>query len=155
MAAGAETIGGQIKLIENDGTSCTLDVVPGVHNYFMGSWGDCQNDEYYKYQLKDVKSAVWILFGSEDWGGTCPLSNYTEGWQDRIKTVKSNVNTVELSFKDLGSLNPNPPKIVVPGVIFDYEKDEGGVSHEGKLSCVTTVWCPANVADPCDGTPPK
>jgi hypothetical protein len=148
--------GGTLRLYEGvgSGTQCTIDIQPGVHSIYMGDTS-CKNDEAESFKLEEMKSAVWILFGSEDWGEKCPLSNYTEGWQDRIKTVKNNVTTPVISFEDLGRLNPNPPKVLKPGVVFDYEKDEGGVSHKGKLSCVTTVWCPASMENPCDGVGPK
>lgn len=133
--------GGQLKLIEDNGDSCTIDIVPGIHHYYMGDHG-CQNDEYYKFQLLDAKSAIWILFGSENGpGGQCPETPGA-GWAQEIKTIKNGFTSDEMSLEHMAGFKKG--EIVQPGIIKVFAYDKGDEDYDGRLSCVSIFWCPAS-----------
>jgi hypothetical protein len=136
--------GGQVKLLEKNDGSCTIDIIPGIHHYYMGNYGDCQNDEYYSFQLLDVKSAVWVLFGSEDNGGKCP-ENTIDGWVQEVKTIKNDFSGTPIKFEVLAAFQVDD--IVEPGIRKTFAFDEGLEHYDGRLSCVSTFWCPASGGD--------
>lgn len=153
-ALAAEEDGGSIVLSQranpdDPGDTCTIRIVPGINHYYMGHAG-CKQDQYTYFKLQDVKSAIWILFGSENWGDNprCPRAFNApgdEGWQEEIKTIKNNFNSVVMDLRDLDGAAVG--KVFKPGVIKTYTFEKDGVSHEGKLSCVSTFWCPASAGD--------
>lgn len=144
----AELDGGQIKLWENSesGDSCTITVRPGVHHYYMGDdngGGQCENDQYTYFKLENIKSAIWILFGSEDWDGKCPAWKApAPGWQDEIKTIKNNFTSPIQDLRDLDGESVG--KIFKPGILKTGSWEVSGESHKGRLSCVSIWWCPAS-----------
>lgn len=144
--------GGKIVLYENSGSGdeCTIDIVSGINHYYMGDSG-CKQDQYTYFKLQDVKSAIWILFGSENWSGSprCPRAfndSGNEGWQDEIKTIKNNFNSMVMDLQELDGAEVG--KVFKPGIIKTYAFEDDGVPHKGKLSCVSTFWCPASAGDP-------
>lgn len=149
--------GGVLYLWQENGTGreCQIDILPGKHSYYMGDT-NCHQDVVSYFKLQDMQSAVWILFGSENHDGDilprCPFLTNIEGWRERVKTVKNPITSEIISLEDLGKARVDV--LFKPGILKDYSRDDGGVSHEGKLSCVTTVWCPADVEGTCDGSPP-
>lgn len=148
--AQAELDGGHIKLWENSGSgdSCTLTVRPGIRHYYMGDdngGGQCEQDQYTYFALQDMKSAVWVLFTSENWGHSprCPRAGgFDGGWQEEIKTIKNNFTTpiIDLTVLDGAVVG----EIFMPGIVKTFDRESSGVSHKGKLSCVSTFWCPAS-----------
>lgn len=148
----AEEAGGKLELYKAGESSpdCTIDILPGTHDYYMGGHG-CTNDDLYDYRLLDARSGIFILFGSEDDNGKCP-SQKDEGWQQEIKTIKQRHTMDEK--KNIGKLSLETiGKVYTPGHVRTWERNMGGVDYDGTLSCVTTFWCPASagVRDCHDG----
>lgn len=145
----AELDGGQIKLWQNSGSgdSCTITIRPGIHHYYMGNdngGGKCEQDQYTFFKLENIKSAIWILFGSENWGSDprCPRAgSFDGGWQEEIKTIKNNFSSPMIDLEALDGAVIGD--IYIPGIVKTFDRNLGGVSHKGKLSCVSTFWCPA------------
>jgi hypothetical protein len=139
----AEETGGTLELYKAHQSSpdCTIDILPGTHDYYMADHG-CTNDDLYDFRLVDAKSAVFILFGSEDDNKKCP-SQKDDGWQQEIKTITNNV-TMD-GKKNLGKLSTETiGKVYTRGHVRTWERNAGGVDYDGTLSCVTTFWCPAS-----------
>jgi hypothetical protein len=137
-----EEVGGTLELFKAGEASadCTITIKPGIHSYYMGD--DCTNDDLYDFRLKDAKSAVFILFGSEDLNRKCPAQK-DDGWQQEIKTIKNNL-TMDDS-KNIGKLSGETiGKVYTPGIVRTWERNTGGVDYNGTLSCVTIFWCPAS-----------
>lgn len=152
--------GGTLHLYEDvdgGGDTCTIDILPGKHAYYMGGT-NCGQDEASSYSLEKMSSAVWILFGSENFSESdgvprCPFWTNVRGWRERIKILKNPMPDSPIkSFEDLSKIALN--SIIQPGYIRDYSTNHGGVGYQGKLSCVLTVWCPTSMDQPCDGKPP-
>jgi hypothetical protein len=147
----AELDGGRIQLWENSGSgdSCSITVRPGVHHYYMGNdngGGQCENDQYTYFKLENIKSAVWILFGSEDRDGKCPAwKPPAPGWADEIKTIKNNFTSPIQDLRDLDGAEFG--KLFKPGMIKTGSWEVPGESHKEELTCVSTWWCPASEKD--------
>lgn len=138
-----EESGGKLELYKAHQSSadCTIDIQPGTHDYYMGGHG-CTNDDLYDFRLVDAKSAIFILFGSEDENGKCP-SQKDDGWQQEIKTIKNRFTMAEKKNLEKLSLD-TIGKVYTPGYVRTWERNAGGVDYDGTLSCVTTFWCPAS-----------
>jgi hypothetical protein len=135
-----EEIGGKLELWEaGGGIVCTINITPGIYDYYMDR--GCEDDAIDGFRLVDVKSAVFILFGSEDENGKCP-SQEDDGWQLEIKTIKNNFTTDRRNFDGLA--RDTIGKVHSPGYVKTFERDLQDVNYHNKLSCVTTFWCPVS-----------
>lgn len=145
----ADENGGRLKLYEKDDTTtgCNIDITPGIHSFYLGYEEGCQNDEYYRFNVEDMSSGVWIILGSEDWDFTCPAQK-PWGWQEEIKTVKNKLTSPIKDISELGGATVD--KLFIPGIVKTWQRDEGGESYDGRLSCVMTFWCPASAGPECE-----